>query len=1436
MANKKTLDQLSVAASQRVKEREYWLHKLSGFPQKSRFPLDYNKKSAAQYRLDAVSFELSPQLSTALIKLSAGSDVRLHILLVAGISALLHRYLGAYDFRESDTDPDTGGQSDIVVGCPILRADEEADFINTLLALRTQVLSHMTFKDLLLEVRQTVAGALENCNYPVEILAEQLNMPFSPGHEFPLFDIAVLVENIHDKKLLEDVPLDMIFSFKREDLSLGGCVEYNPSLYDGASVERIALHLQRLLDNVSANPAESIFAIELMSPEEKEQLLITFNDTKTDYPADKTIHELFAEQVERTPDRIALFVGGVRRVRPVGPVSLSYKELGKQSDRLAFLLIEKGVLAGDIVGILIERSVEMIIGILGILKAGGVYLPIDSVYPQERIDYMLKDSGARILIGRAEEQKSGRAEFVFSCFSLASSLPRFLASDSSNLAYVIYTSGSTGQPRGVMVSHRSLVNLCTWHNRNFEVTGEDRASQYASFSFDASVWEIFPYLIKGVTLYIVGDEIKLDISELNLYFEVHCITMAFLPTQVCEQFMQVSNRSLRILLTGGDKLHMVTPRSYALYNNYGPTENTVVATSCRVESRSYNIPIGRPITNNRIYISHKDTLALQPMGVPGELCIGGDGLAVGYLNRPELTAKKFTKFNRSHRTDRTDILYKTGDLARWLPDGNIEFLGRIDHQVKIRGYRIELGEIENRLRSHPGVKDSLVITREVEGGEEKYLCAYVVPAAPYTVATLEVSELKDYLAAALPGYMTPAFFMALEKIPLNPNGKIDRKALPEPVRIGASYIAPRDEIEEKLAQLWAEVLILGKSTIGIDDDFFELGGHSLKATTLVYRIYKELQVNLEIEKVFTHPTIRELAQQLKKLEELEYVEIEAVEEEEYYVLSYAQRRLWVLCQFEEDSTAYNIPGAVTVSGPLEVVNFTRALQALVDRHESLRTVFISVNGDPRQKVLRHLECRLEQVDLRPLDERAKEEKAREIYREHSNRAFDLEKGPLSRFKLVRLAEEKYLMIFNIHHIVSDGWSQGVIYNEVTGLYNAFLKNEKNPLSPLLLQYKDYTRWHERLVENDSFSGPRNYWLEKFKDKPNGIELPLDHSRKPIQTFNGGRVAFTLDKEKTAQLHRLGLEQDATLFMGLLTLVNIFLYRYSGQTDIILGSPIANRKRPELHHMVGFLVNTLVYRTRLDPDKSFRQLLAETRQEALACYRFQDYPFDLLVEQLGLDRDLSQSPLFNVMLAHNNAETEDTGLKMHGVTISGYSHSSDYNMSKFDLIFFMDEIAGEVLTRIEYNSDLFERSSIKRMAANFLSMADHVLMDVDIPASRLKYLSQDEYGKVVRQFNDTDAPFSPLTLQELFERRVEICRDKTAVVHDRRGKIETINYVDLNNRANRLAHYLVNKYGVKPNHIIAVSLERSINMIVVLWGIIKAGAAYLAVDPTYPRDR
>jgi amino acid adenylation domain-containing protein len=1487
-------DRLWIAAGKKVKEKKYWLGKLAGELVKSSFPsIDEKETETAETRV--VNFQFNDNVSSGLMKLSTGSDVRLHIVLTAVLTLLLGEYTGNFD---------------IVLGTPILKSDidtdrdididtdSHADVINTVLVLRNQLAGDMTFKELLLQVRQTIIEADEHRNYPIELLVHQLHLPVH-GDDFPLFDVAILLENIHDKQYLHHVKPRIIFSFSRMGESIRGQMEYSTSFYSQAAIEKIIGHFQYLVEVVLADTSINVSDIKLLSMEERRQLLFDFSDTKSEYPGDKTIHQLFEEQAAQTPDRIAIHMTHMTH--------MTYIELNKKSNQLARLLKEKGIAPNSIVGIMMEKSIEMIIGILGILKAGGAYLPIEPDYPEERIRYMLADSGAKVLITagpipksvsvgvhidscrdaiyRVRETVQGSKHISTDRKQSGRDKSRPYMIDALSLAYVLYTSGTTGRPKGVMVEQRNVVRLVK--NTNYiQFKRGDRLLQTGVLAFDASTFEIWGTLLNGLELYLVEKETLLTPEKLKKVLYKYDISTMWMTSPLFNQMVDADIDifyGLRNLLVGGDVLstrHINRVRkrfpSLHIINGYGPTENTTFSTTFPIE-RDYEerIPIGKPIANSTAYIVDKyDNIV--PIGVTGELWVGGDGVARGYLNNPDLTAEKFDQDFQDFQDDQekkekekaTGKLrymsymshmsylpylkrYRTGDLARWRDDGHIEFLGRIDRQLKIRGFRVELEEIENQLLTHEKVKEAKVIAKEMQkpGGErDKYLCAYIVPPAANLVEASEqgmhmavIDELKDYLSHSLPDFMIPGFWVILEKFPLTTNGKVDTKALPDPDmrRSAVPYAAPQDEIQQRLVKTWVHVLDLADAP-GIDDNFFQLGGHSLKATTMVQHIFKDFETNIEIADVFTHPTIREMAQRIKELEETVYVEgeITPVEEKEYYPLSHAQRRLWVLCQLEKDSTAYNMPAALTLSGSFNVDVFIQAVQVLVDRHESLRTLFILEDGEPRQKIIKNVIFDLEQVDLRALDEKRKKEKARQIYLEDASRVFHLEFGPLFRFKLVRLENKEYLLIHNMHHIVNDGWSQGIIINEFALLYNTFLRGGENPLSPLAFQYKDYTQWHNRLVETDGFKHSCAYWAEKFKDKPNGIELPLDHPRKAIQTFNGGRVTFIIDREKTTRLHQLSFEEDATLFMNLLTLLCIFLYRYSGQADIIIGAPIANRKQPELYSIIGFFVNTLVYRKEINPERSFKEQLKLIKEEAMACYQNQDYPFDLLVEQLGLDRDLSQSPLFNVMLAHNNTETKDLEMALQGVTISHYAHIDEINMSKFDLIFFMDEMDQhqQVNIRLEYNSDLFERSTIERMRRNFLTLVDHIIdMDNDgtaIPISALNIISKNEYERILHQFNATHHPFPLLTLQQLVENQVEASREKTAVVYNG----EHITYEELNQKSNQLAHYLREEYAVHPNHIIGISVERSIDMIVTLLGILKSGAAYLALDPSYPKNR
>jgi len=1469
-------DRLWIAAGKKVNEKKYWLGKLAGELVKSSFPSIYEKETET-VETNVVNFQFNDNVSSGLMKLSTGSDVRLHIVLTAVLTLLLGEYTGNFD---------------IVLGTPILKSDTDTDshaeVINTVLVLRNQLAGDMTFKELLLQVRQTIIEADEHRNYPIELLVHQLHLPVH-GDDFPLFDVAILLENIHEKQYLHHVKPRVIFSFSRIGESIRGQMKYSTSFYSQATIEKIIGHFQHLVEVVLSDTSINISDIKLLSTEERRQLLFDFNDTKSEYPEDKSIHQLFEEQAAQTPDRVAIHMTHM--------TYMTYTELNKKSNQLARLLNEKGIAPNSIVGIMVEKSIEMIVGILGILKSGGAYLPVEPDYPEERIRYMLADSGANVLITAGPIPKSvSVGVHIDSCRDAIyrvretvqgskhistdrkqsgrdKSAIRPYMIDVLNLAYVLYTSGTTGRPKGVMVEQRNVVRLVK--NTNYlQFKRGDRLLQTGVLAFDASTFEIWGALLNGLELYLAEKETLLTPEKLKKVLHKYDISIMWMPSPLFNQMVDADIDifyGLRNLLVGGDVLstrHINRVRkrfpSLHIINGYGPTENTTFSTTFPIEGDyEERIPIGKPIANSTAYIVDRyDNIV--PIGVTGELWVGGDGVARGYLNNPELTAEKFDQDSWDFQEDRDEKikqkffggsrgaifqksppgrrrLYRTGDLARWLSDGNIEFLGRIDRQLKIRGFRVELEEIENQLLAHEKVKEAKVIAKEMQkpGSErDKYLCAYIVPTA---AGDGIVDELKDYLSHSLPDFMIPGFWVILEKIPLTFNGKVDTKALPDPDmhRSAVPYAAAQDEIQQRLVKIWVHVLNLADAP-GIDDNFFQLGGHSLKATTMVQHIFKEFETNIEIADVFTHPTIREMAQRLKELEEKVYVEreITPVEEKEYYPLSHAQRRLWVLCQLEKDSTAYNMPAALTLSGSFNVDVFIRAVQVLVDRHESLRTLFILKDGEPRQKIIKNVIFDLEQVDLRSLDEKRKKEKARQIYLEDANRVFHLEFGPLFRFRLVRLENKEYLLIHNMHHIVNDGWSQGIIINEFARLYNTFLRGGENPLSPLAFQYKDYTQWHNRLVEKDSFKQSYAYWVEKFKDKPNGIELPLDHPRKAIQTFNGGRVTFIIDREKTTRLHQLSFEEDTTLFMNLLTLVCIFLYRYSGQADIIIGAPIANRKQLELYSIIGFFVNTLVYRKEINPERSFREQLKLIKEEAMACYQNQDYPFDLLVEQLGLDRDLSQSPLFNVMLAHNNTETKELEMALQGVTISHYAHIDEINMSKFDLIFFMDEMDQhqQVNIRLEYNSDLFERSTIERMSRNFLTLVDHIIdMDNDgtaIPISALNIISKNEYETILQQFNATHHLFPPLTLQQLVESQVEASREKTAVVYNG----EYITYEELNQKSNQLAHYLREEYAVHPNHIIGISVERSIDMIVTLLGIMKSGAAYLALDPSYPKNR
>jgi amino acid adenylation domain-containing protein len=843
-------EKFRIAAIRNKKEKEYWLAKMSGELHKSVFPVDNQKSTPEGQTMESLRFGLGEDIYGKLMALSKQSDYSLHVILIAGLTLLMAQYTG---------------HRDIIVGTPIYKSDENdgGDPINTVLPIRTPIEWDSNFRELLYRVRQNVIEADEHLNYPLELLVEQLGLSAESG-QFPLFDVGILLENIHNKRDLQRIPLNVIYCFSRIDGQISGVIEYNSHLYLSQSVKRIETHLVCLIQNALEDIDRKVADIEFMSKQEKEELQYNFNRTELDYPEDKTIHELIDAQAARIPDRISLVYNDQY---------LTYKEMNRVANWLAWKLKLKGVSPGSIVGIMVDHSLEMVEGILGVLKAGGAYLPIDSDTPENRVLKMLNDCRVSIVLTKrrilnkksfslpqveAELVKGQFREIVYLDELDIESLKdnetnRLPVPHSNDLAYVIYTSGSSGVPKGVMVENRSLVNLCNWHNNHYGVTEKDRATKYAGFGFDASVWEIFPYLMAGASIYMIPEEMKLDLNLLGEYFDTHNITVAFLPTQIGEQFMKQNNRSLRKLLVGGDKLRLVGEVDYEVHNNYGPTENTVVASSCRVVGTYDNIPIGKPVANNRLYIVNPDTLHLLPVGVPGELLIAGCSLSRGYINDPELSSRKFSE----HPILGEERLYRTGDLTRWTPEGDLEFFGRQDQQLKIRGNRIEIGEIEKCILGYQKIQEVVVMARERDV-QDQYLCAYIIAEK-----SLELSELKKYLTDELPVYMIPSIFIQVETIPLTASGKVDRRALEKSgtrLDMGREYIAPRTREEKIVADIWKQVL--GVERVGVNDNFFDLGGTSLKIIQLTNLLNETFEIGVSVITMFRYTTVKAFVQYL----------------------------------------------------------------------------------------------------------------------------------------------------------------------------------------------------------------------------------------------------------------------------------------------------------------------------------------------------------------------------------------------------------------------------------------------------------------------------------------------------------------------------------------------------------------------------------------------
>jgi amino acid adenylation domain-containing protein len=1086
-------------------------------------------------------------------------------------------------------------------------------------------------------------------------------------------------------------------------------IEYCTRLFRKETIQRFANCFKTIISAIVKNSQIKISGMEIISRNEKQQVLFEFNNTSSAYSRNKSIIQLFEQQVEKTPQKLAVVFQGE---------SITYKELNERSAQLAAYLCCKGLQAEQVVGIMVDYSLEMIVGILAVLKAGGVYLPINVDYPQTRKKYMLKDSNVRLLLtDDRHKYRSNEVKEIISLNDPASyistnegeikitCIPRF-----DRLAYVMYTSGSTGAPKGVMVEHRSVVRLVN-HTNYIEFKQGDRILQTGALEFDASTFEIWGALLNGLTLFLVEKERLVTPLYLKDAVTRYCITTLWMTSPLFNRMQQMDIEifsGLRNLLVGGDVLspmHINGLRQrfpgLNVINGYGPTENTTFSTTFLIEKEyKVNIPIGKPIANSTVYILDKYNHP-QPINVAGELYVGGDGAARGYLNRPELTAEKFRILNkigyyRSYWSYKSYIIYKTGDLARWLADGNIEFLGRIDSQVKIRGYRVEPGEIENQLMIHDAVKELVVIDREDETGD-KYLCAYIVGNNE-----LDFPGLREFLSGRLPDYMTPSHFVEMEKLPLMPTGKIDRRALPLPeIEVGKGYVAPGDEVEKKLTALWSAVLGVDPEIIGIETDFFQLGGHSLKATTLTARIHKEFAVRVPLMEIFKTPTIRGLAGYIRGALKEKYAPVKGVEKREYYVLSSTQQRLYFLQQMDLKSTVYNMPQVVPLGDRigLQRGRLEKVFRQLIQRHESLRTSFVTIYAQPVQRVHKGINFQVEYYDYGD---------RRHIPLEEFVRPFDLSCAPLLRASLIGLEKNKGLLVVDMHHIISDGVSMEILVEEFMALYQG------ERLLKLWIQYKDYAQWQNNETRNKRYKNHEEYWLKEFADEVPGLNLPLDYERPAKQSFEGSIVEFEIGEEKTTGLKSLALVHGATLYMVLLSIFNILLSKLSGQEDIVVGTPVAGRGHADLQKVIGMFVNTLALRNFPAGNRAFSGFLYHVKERTLNAFEHQDYPFADLVEKLARKRDETRNPIFDVLFVLQDINEKTREKKEEQSTgDNGIEYDSGARTSKFDLMLFMSEDGGKLHGGFEYRRIIFKKDTLERFARYFIEVIEQVTRDKDI---------------------------------------------------------------------------------------------------------------------------
>jgi len=1393
----------------------WWANKLAN-TEPLDLPTDYPRPAIQSTRGAQLSRHFNVDLLAELKNLSQNTGATLFMTLLAAFKVLLYRYTS---------------QTDICIGTPVAnRTQKDIEpligfFLNNL-ALRTDLSGNPTFADLLTSIKQDTLEAFSRQEVPFEQVVERVD-PIRDKSRSPLFQVVFMYNNTPTAAKVELDGLE--FQSEESDLihstvdihvnmeehvdGLSIKLTYCQDLFTSDSIQRLLQHFEQLLWAVVQQPNEKIGQLKMLSPAEEQQLIYTFNDTARAFPEGQTVLDLFQSRVEETPQAVAV---------KFQDQAISYRELDLLSNQLAQYLQQKGLVKGSLMAVCMDRSINMIVAILGIIKSGGVYIPIDPEYPEFRINYMIADSGALVVITDETTEQLFKADPALALVNLdalelvESSEETFIDLQAEDLVYVIYTSGSTGQPKGVLIEHGGLANLIFNQMETMPLGTDTKVLQFSSVSFDAAAYEIFVALCTGSTLVMPDKSTVLSSEKMGALLEN--IDFATLPTSY-QQFVEPYLTNLTTLVSVGEAMDSqlamrLQEAGVQVFNGYGPTENTVAASiSLQPITAAGKVTIGHPFRNVATYIFDENG-NLAPIGVVGELYIGGTQVARGYLNQIEKTHQHF-------KQNELGKLYRSGDLARRLPDGSLEFIGRKDDQVKIRGYRIELGEIEQAILKADNVHSCSVVLLDDEQGNQQ-LAAYLVPENE-----MDLEGLVLNLKQQLPEYMIPAQWSLLESLPLLANGKVDKQNLSTMTmsNIGSkAYSAPITPTAKTIADIWKELLSIDK--VGMEDSFFDLGGHSLLAVRVIVAIQEALQVELDIESIFSYPSLQELSDfvdtqhsgsSLPPITPADRADLDIP-------LSFAQERLWFVDQLE-GSVQYHMPSLLRLKGQLDTSVLESAFKALVERHEVLRTVFDQQLGEAFQRVNSASDWQLKQYRQ---EEFGSEEAFNAWLEAEQLRPFDLTKDYMLRAHLVKVSEEEHILLMILHHIAADGWSMGILINEVTELYRAALTQESVALPTLPIQYADYAIWQRQHLTDAVMAEKLSWWEEQL----NGVvplNLPLDFERPAVYSTKGEVLEFEIGEDLMHDLKKLAKDNGATLFMTLLAIFKVLLYRHSGQTDICVGTPIGNRQQKEIEPLIGFFLNNLALRSDLSANPSFSEFLLQVKKSTLDAYANQEVPFEQVVDRVDPERDLSRSPLFQVVFGLNNVpptakvEVEDLIL---------YSEAGGAVSATVDLHLMVHESEQGLSIGMTYCKDLFKPETMLRFRHHFEQLMRSVVAKPTTSLLELPMLSETEKSEILNQFSGNTASLTEYdTILALIEDQLQNQADKTAIQY----QDKQLTYRELHDKANQVANYLIDQ-GAQSNVLIGLCMDRSIEMIVGILGILKAGAAYVPIDPSYPHER